>query len=81
MKTIRWGFIGCGDVTERKSGPAFSMVEGSTVVAVMSRDIEKAKSYAQRHHIARWYDDAQELVDDPDVNAIYIATPPLPSWR
>jgi predicted dehydrogenase len=52
------------------------MVEGSTVVAVMSRDIEKAKSYAQRHHIARWYDDAQELVDDPDVNAIYIATPP-----
>jgi predicted dehydrogenase len=76
MKTIRWGFIGCGDVTERKSGPAFSMVEGSTVVAVMSRDIEKAKSYAQRHHIARWYDDAQELVDDPDVNAIYIATPP-----
>ena len=73
---IRWGFIGCGEVTEKKSGPAFSMVEGSEVVAVMSRDPKKAKSYAERHHIHKWYDDAQELVDDDEINAIYIATPP-----
>ncbi len=73
---IKWGFIGCGDVTERKSGPAFNMVEDSMVVAVMSRDINKARSYAERHHISKWCDDAQELVDDPEVNAIYIATPP-----
>lgn len=46
MKTIRWGFIGCGEVTERKSGPAFNAIEGSEVVAVMSRRAEKAKSYA-----------------------------------
>ncbi len=76
MKEIKWGFIGCGEVTERKSGPAFSLVPGSSVVAVMSRNQEKAKSYAQRHGIPRWYTDAQELVDDPEVNAVYIATPP-----
>ena len=76
MKEVRWGFIGCGDVTERKSGPAFSLVPGSSVVAVMSRNLEKVKSYAQRHNIPKYYTDAQELVDDPDVNAIYIATPP-----
>lgn len=76
MKTIQWGFIGCGEATEKKSGPAFSQVEGSDVVAVMSRDAEKAKSYAQRHGINKWYTDAQELVDDPHVNAVYIATPP-----
>ncbi|MBO4611636.1 MAG: Gfo/Idh/MocA family oxidoreductase [Bacteroidaceae bacterium] len=76
MKEIKWGFIGCGEVTERKSGPAFSLVPGSSVVAVMSRNQEKAKSYAQRHNIPRWYTDAQELVDDPEVNAVYIATPP-----
>jgi predicted dehydrogenase len=74
--TIRWGFIGCGEVTEKKSGPAFSAVPGSSVVAVMSRSKEKARSYAERHHIPRWYNDAQQLVDDPDVNAVYIATPP-----
>ncbi len=73
---IKWGFIGCGDVTEKKSGPAFSKIEGSMVQAVMSRNLEKAKSYAKRHNIPKWYNDAQELVDDPDVNAIYIATPP-----
>lgn len=76
MNTIQWGFIGCGEATEKKSGPAFSQVKGSSVVAVMSRDAEKAKSYAQRHGINKWYTDAQELVDDPRVNAVYIATPP-----
>lgn len=76
MKQIHWGFIGCGEVTEKKSGPAFDKVPGSSVVAVMSRNLDKAKSYAQRHNIPKWYTDAQSLVDDPDVDAVYIATPP-----
>lgn len=76
MKIIKWGFIGCGEVTEKKSGPAFGKVEGSQVVAVMSRQADKARSYAERHGIGRWYSDAQALIDDPDVNAVYVATPP-----
>lgn len=76
MTNIRWGFIGCGEVTEHKSGPAFNNVEGSSIVAVMSRNADKARSYAERHGIGRWYTDPQALVDDPDVNAVYIATPP-----
>ena len=51
LKTVKWGFIGCGEVTEKKSGPAFAMIEGSQVVAVMSRNKEKAESYAKRHNI------------------------------
>ncbi len=73
---INWGFIGCGAVTELKSGPAFKKAEGSDVVAVMRRNIEKAKDYAMRHKIDRYYNDAQELINDPGVNAIYVATPP-----
>ncbi|MBQ0046368.1 MAG: Gfo/Idh/MocA family oxidoreductase [Prevotellaceae bacterium] len=76
LKTVRWGFIGCGEVTEKKSGPAFGMIAGSEVVAVMSRDIHKAESYAKRNGIKKYYSDAQLLVDDPEVNAVYIATPP-----
>ncbi len=76
MKQISWGFIGCGEVTELKSGPAFNEIPGSHVEAVFSRSREKARSYAERHSIHKWYTDAQELVDDPDVNAVYIATPP-----
>lgn len=76
MKEICWGFIGCGEVTEKKSGPAFGEVEGSRVVAVMSRNEDKARSYAARHGVPRWYNDAQQLIDDAEVNAVYIATPP-----
>jgi predicted dehydrogenase len=76
MKQIKWGIIGCGNVTEKKSGPAFQQIEGSSIVAVMRRDAGKAADYAKRHGIAKWYGDAQELIDDEEVNAIYIATPP-----
>jgi predicted dehydrogenase len=74
---IKWGIIGCGDVTEKKSGPAFNKVEHSSLIAVMRRDGAKAKDYAMRHGVPKWYDDANQLIDDPEVNAIYIATPPL----
>jgi predicted dehydrogenase len=75
-KIIKWGFIGCGEVTRYKSGPAFQKIENSEVVAVMSRNGDKAKNYAKEHGIAKWYDDAEKLINDPEVNAVYIATPP-----
>jgi len=73
---IRWGIIGCGDVTEKKSGPAFNKVEGSKLLAVMRRDAIKAADYAERHHVPNWYSTVEELLDNPALNAIYIATPP-----
>jgi len=76
MEEIRWGIIGCGDVTEKKSGPAFNKVTGSSLIAVMRRDAEKAKDYADRHNVQKWFDDAGKLVNDPEINAIYVATPP-----
>jgi predicted dehydrogenase len=77
MEEIRWGIIGCGDVTEVKSGPAFNKVTNSKLVAVMRRDGAKAADYAKRHNVPKWYDDASKLINDPEVTAIYIATPPL----
>ncbi|MBE7171187.1 MAG: Gfo/Idh/MocA family oxidoreductase [Williamsia sp.] len=76
MKQINWGIIGCGDVTEVKSGPAFNKVANSSLVAVMRRDAAKAADYAARHGVPAWYNQADQLLNDPDVNAIYIATPP-----
>jgi len=77
MQEIKWGILGCGDVTEVKSGPAFNKVANSSLVAVMRRDAAKAADYASRHGVPKWYSDAKQLIDDPEVNAIYIATPPL----
>ncbi|MCB2295234.1 Gfo/Idh/MocA family oxidoreductase [Clostridium algoriphilum] len=76
MKTIRWGIIGCGNVTEVKSGPGFQNSKNSQLVAVMRRNGDLAKDYALRHNVPKWYDDAQKLIDDPDVDAVYVATPP-----
>src|SRR5688500_7382014 len=73
---VRWGIIGCGDVCEVKSGPAFSKIANSSLVAVMRRDADKAKDYATRHGVPKFYTDAQQLINDPEVNAVYIATPP-----
>src|SRR5688500_10924021 len=76
MQKIAWGIIGCGDVTEVKSGPAFNKVPNSHLVAVMRRDAAKAADYARRHNVPAWYDNADQLIHDPLVNAIYVATPP-----
>lgn len=76
MKTIRWGIIGVGDVTEVKSGPGFQKAQHAELVAVMRRNGELAKDYAQRHGVQRWYDEADALINDADVDAVYIATPP-----
>ncbi len=74
--TLRWGIIGCGSVTEVKSGPALQQAPGSALVAVMRRNGALAEDYARRHGVPRWYDDAQALVDDRGVDAVYVATPP-----
>jgi predicted dehydrogenase len=74
--TVNWGIIGCGDVCEVKSGPAFNKVANSRLIAVMRRNIDKAKDFAQRHGVPKYYGDAAELINDAEVNAIYIATPP-----
>jgi predicted dehydrogenase len=76
QQEIRWGIIGVGNVCEVKSAPALNLIEGSQLIAVMRRNGEKARDYAMRHGISKWYADADALINDPDINAIYIATPP-----
>ena len=73
---INWGIIGCGNVTELKSGPAFKKINGSSLNAVMRRDADKAADYARRHNVEKWYNDAEALIHDVSVNAIYVATTP-----
>ncbi|MDB6372545.1 Gfo/Idh/MocA family protein [Photorhabdus bodei] len=75
-KTIKWGIIGCGDVTEVKSGPAFYKLDNSELIAVMRRNANLAEDFAKRHNVPKWYSDANSLINDKDIDAVYIATPP-----
>lgn len=74
--TVNWGIIGCGDVCEIKSGPAFNKVPNSRLIAVMRRNADKVKDYALRHAVPNFYTDAARLINDTAINAVYIATPP-----
>jgi predicted dehydrogenase len=73
---INWGIIGCGNVTEVKSGPAFNKVKDSQLVAVMRRNSALAEDYARRHNVPKFYSKASDLINDKNIDAVYIATPP-----
>lgn len=73
---INWGMIGCGDVTEVKSGPAFRIAGKSRIAGVFSRTQSSAEDYAKRHNIPRVFSSVSDLIDSPDIDAVYIATPP-----
>jgi len=75
-RNIRWGIIGCGAVTEVKSGPAYKNTDGFELVAVMRRNREKAADYAKRHSVPKYYTNADDLIADGEIDAVYIATPP-----
>ncbi len=74
MKTIRWGLIGCGEVAEQKSGPGFYKAVNSQLIAVADRNAARAESFARRHGVARWHDDAEAIIRAPDIDIVYIAT-------
>lgn len=76
LHPIRWGIIGCGAVTEEKSGPAYQHVDGFVLKAVTRRNLDKAKDYAKRHHVELVFDNADSLINSPEIDAVYIATPP-----
>ena len=75
-KPLRWGVIGCGNVAEKKSVPAYRKTSGFEVGMVMRRDAQKVEDYAKRHQIAKWTTNADEVIQDPSIDAVYIATPP-----
>lgn len=76
MKTIHWAMIGTGDVTEKKSGPGFYKAKNSVLYGVTNRTLAKAEDYAKRHHVEKVFASVDDLLADPKVDAVYIATPP-----
>lgn len=73
---INWGFIGCGDVVEHKSGKPFWLDGQSTVRAVMCRNLNSAENFAKKYNVPEFFDDANKVINNKNIDAIYIATPP-----
>lgn len=75
MDKIRWGVLGVAKIATEKVIPAMQRGRWSTVTAIASRDRAKAEAAAQRLGIAKAYGSYDELLDDPDIDAIYNPLP------
>jgi predicted dehydrogenase len=71
---IRWGVIGPGRIAE-KVVEDFAVVDGARAVAVASRSTARADDFAGRHGLDRAYGSYAEILADPDVDVLYVATP------
>ncbi len=72
---IGWGIVGLGRIADTAIAPAVTAAPNSTLAGVVSRDAAKAKNFAEKHGAASAYDDYAALLEDPAVDAVYIATP------
>lgn len=77
MKDVNWGMIGCGQVTEVKSGPGLYKANHSNLLGVYNVDYDQAIDYTRRHGIKMVYHTVEELLSDKDIDIVYIATPPI----
>jgi dihydrodiol dehydrogenase / D-xylose 1-dehydrogenase (NADP) len=71
---IRWGILGCGSIAN-KFAEALGFVDDAQIVAVGSRNDEKAKEFGDKYKATRHYGGYQKLADDKDIDIIYVATP------
>jgi predicted dehydrogenase len=71
---IRWGIVGPGRIAEKVTGD-FGFVDGAAPVAVASRSAARAEEFARRHGLARAYGSYAEILADPEVDVLYVATP------
>jgi len=78
MADLRWGLIGCGDISRKRAAPALRDAPGSTLAAVCRKRTELARAFADEFGAARVHADWRELVTDPDIDAVYVATPLAP---
>lgn len=76
MKTINWGMIGCGQVTEVKSGPGLYKSLNSKLYGLYNRNYDKAVDYANRHPVQNVFENLDEMLSDENIDIVYIATPP-----
>ncbi len=72
---IGWGLLGCGDIAAKRVAGALRDAPGSALIAVARARAERAAEFARQHGARRWYADGSDLLRDPEIDAVYVATP------
>jgi predicted dehydrogenase len=75
MAEIKWGLIGCGDISKKRVAPGLRDSKNSLLVSINRSDYSKAMSFAKEFGAKKWIKNWKDLITDSDINAVYIATP------
>jgi len=73
MNEVRWGIIGSGHIAN-KFAECIQSVDHAELIACSSKDADKAEQFKKRHHLAFSYGDYEEMLRNPAIDAVYIAT-------
>ena len=71
----KWGIIGAGRFADNVFAPAIKQSKNSRLWAIMARDKTKAEAFAKKHEVPKFYDSAEALCNDEEINVVYIASP------
>lgn len=75
MADLRWGLIGCGDISRKRVAPALRDASGSRLEAISRAQADKLDEFARDFEVPKRFADWRELVGEPDIDAVYVATP------
>ena len=75
MKQINWGILGAAKIAVEQVIPAMIKSENANLLAISSRDIKKAKNISQKFSIQKTYGNYEQLILDPEIDAVYIPLP------
>ena len=75
MKKVRWGILGAGGIADRRTLPGMQLAEHAEIVSVMEIDPAFAERLREKYHAKRAYSDDAALLSDPEIDAVYIASP------
>jgi len=75
MSLLRWGLIGAGDIVRKRVADALRTASGCELAAVTRARADLVERFAREVGAARWHASWRDLVSDPDVDAVYVATP------
>lgn len=74
-KKLRWGVIGAGGIADRRTIPGMMLARNAELVAVMGPNLERTEAIRKKYNAKRAYDREEDLLSDPEVDAVYIASP------
>lgn len=75
MRKVKWGVIGAGGIADRRTIPGMLLAQNAELVAIMEVNMELAEKIRAKYNAKKAYDNVDALLTDPDVEAVYIASP------